>query len=57
MQVPKSRRLKFALVLVTGLTVSSVGCRSTRDNLSSLPGMTWLGSREDASMGQRGEPG
>ena len=50
MQVFRSRHFQWCVLIVMGVAISSVGCRSTRNSISTLPGMSWMGSQDEASF-------
>ena len=50
MQVLRSRYFPWCALIVMGVVISSVGCRSTRNSISTLPGMSWMGSQGEASF-------
>ena len=53
MQAPFLSITRLVLVVaLSGAVLSSIGCRSTRSSLAGLPGMAWVGPRdEDATFG------
>ena len=50
MRVHSSRCLSWCTLIAMGLAVTSTGCRSTRDSLSTVPGMGWVGSQGEATF-------
>jgi hypothetical protein len=46
---------RIALVVVVSLSLLTTGCRSTRNGLSGIPGMSWLAAEEVPSWGSDSE--